>query len=89
VSEARGITDHDADASTAFSAGAQLLDAPLVQHRRGRRAVLDEDFSELAAAGHRLAQRSLEDVVFNQCRIHSRERTREKWRRNVTSDPRN
>src|ERR1700691_5061583 len=88
VSEAGRVADPHANPGTAISTRTQLFDTALVQHRRGRRTVLDEDLGALTAAGHRFAQRSLEDVMVNQCRIHSRERTREKWCRNVTSGPR-
>jgi hypothetical protein len=85
VRETRGVTDHDADAGTAFVPGTELLDATLVQHRRGRRAVLDEDFGEFATPTHRFAQGALENVVINQSRSHPSERTRANVGRYATS----
>jgi hypothetical protein len=75
VRESRGVTHDNTNAGTAVATRTELFDPPLVQHRRRRRSVLDEDLRKFASTSHRFAQRALQDVVFYQGAIHSCERT--------------
>lgn len=63
VRKARGLTDNHTYPGSAIVARTELLHALLVEHGRGRRAILDEDLGKLPAVGQRFAKRPLEDVT--------------------------
>jgi hypothetical protein len=64
VREAGRLAEDHSDAGTAVAARAQLLDAALIEHGRGRGAILHEDLGELAAPLEGGPEDSLQDVLF-------------------------
>jgi hypothetical protein len=77
MGKARCFADHDSDPGAAVASRAQFLDSALVEHRRGRGAIFDEDFGELTTSTHRFAQNSLQYLLLNQGGFHECERS---WR---------
>ena len=63
VGVAGGFAGQHAHTSAAVATAVDLLDAPVVEARRGRALVFGVDLGEVAAGPHRRRQHALEDVV--------------------------
>ena len=74
VGEAGRLADHDSNTRAAIASGAELFDPSLIEQRRRRAPILDEDLGEVTAAAHRFVEHSLHDFLFDEIDGHEGQR---------------